>query len=101
MIFCFLPWLCLWLIFVLRSCGSFLCLGQQTEVKVKLHFEELNFHDASEEEWREKLLQHFHQDQGISTDACASLQIEFAEGAVVAALVASCVINKWMHPGTA
>jgi hypothetical protein len=69
--------------------GLFLCLGQQTEVKVKLHFEELNFHDASEEEWREKLLQHFHQDQGISADACASLQIEFVEGAVVAAVVAS------------
>lgn len=47
---------------------------------MKLHFEELDFHDASEEEWREKLLQHFHQDQGISTDACARLKIEFAEG---------------------
>mmetsp|Transcript_57348 Transcript_57348/g.90892 ORF Transcript_57348/g.90892 Transcript_57348/m.90892 type:complete len:425 (+) Transcript_57348:3-1277(+) len=62
--------------------------SQQTEVKVKLHFEELNFHDASEEEWREKLLQHFHQDQGISTDACASLQIEFAEGSLVAEVLA-------------
>ena len=49
-------------------------------MKIKLHFEELDFNDANEEEWREKLLQHFHQDQGISADACASLQIEFAEG---------------------
>lgn len=62
--------------------------SQQTEVKVKLHFEELNFHDASEEEWREKLLQHFHQDQGISADACASLQIEFVEGSLVAEVLA-------------
>lgn len=62
--------------------------SQQTEVKVKLHFEELNFHDASEEEWREKLLQHFHQDQGISAAACASLQIEFAEGSLVAEVLA-------------
>ena len=55
---------------------------------MKLHFEELNFHDASEEEWREKLLQHFHQDQGISADACANLHIEFAEGAIATAVVA-------------
>lgn len=55
--------------------------GQQTEVKVKLHFEELDFHDASAEEWREKLLEHFQHDQGISANACANLQIEFAEGA--------------------
>jgi len=68
----------------LRSKASVTEKSQQTEVKVKLHFEELDFHDASAEEWREKLLEHFQHDQGISANACANLQIEFAEGSLIA-----------------
>ena len=47
-------------------------------MKIKLHFWDLDFEDA--EEWREKLLEHFCTDQGISKEVCDLLQIHFAPG---------------------
>lgn len=57
--------------------------SQQTELKVKLQFPELDFDEMqTSEEWTEKLLQHFRRDQGISAEICDHLQIELAQGVV-------------------
>lgn len=62
--------------------------GQQTELKVKLQFPELDFDEMqTSEEWREKLLQHFRRDQGISAEICDHLQIELAQGQFFTILV--------------